>query len=248
MDDFVQAFEERLLEIEAYLDFLDTVEKQVQNGPPKIGGTTITVEQQRILYSSVYLQLYNLIEATVTRCVEAFSLAIEEKGPWQAGDLTLNLRREWVRTKAQTHIELNYDNRLESALTLCDHLVQALPVTAFEIERGGGGNWDDKEIENISDRLGLSLDISRKSFRGVKRHFRNEQGPLEFIKTLRNSLAHGNLSFAECGEGISVHELRDLKERTAIYLREVAKSFKTSIDAYEFLLPERRPPQTGTSQ
>ena len=81
MDDFVQAFEERLQEIETYLDLLEALEKQVQRGLPKIGqaGPIITVQQQRILYSSVYLQLYNLIESTVTRCVEAISTAVVER-------------------------------------------------------------------------------------------------------------------------------------------------------------------------
>ena len=60
MDDpLLEAFEERLQEIDAYLDLLDAIQHQAQTGPPKIGDVTITTQQQRILYSSVYLQLYN---------------------------------------------------------------------------------------------------------------------------------------------------------------------------------------------
>src|SRR5262245_26216716 len=117
MIDLVQAFEERLEEIDTYLDLLDALQRQVQQGPPRIGedGTTITVTQQRIIYSSVYLHLYNLVESTVTRCIEALTKAIEEKGPWLPGDLSASLRREWVRTIARTHTELNSENRLETA-------------------------------------------------------------------------------------------------------------------------------------
>lgn len=249
MIDFVQAFEDRLQEIETYLDLLDALEKQVQEGPPRIGetGPTITVQQQRILYSSVYLQLYNLVEATVTYCLEAVSSAVVEKGPWQPGDLSDNLRREWVRFIARTHTELNYENRLTSALTLCEHLVQTLPVSDFKVEKGAGGSWDDLAIQDISTRIGLSLHVSPSVFSSIKRPFKNDQGPLAFIKNLRNNLAHGSLSFAECGEGVTVQDLRDLKDRTAVYLREVVSSFKTSIDGYEFLLPHRRPGNSGTS-
>jgi hypothetical protein len=95
--------------------------------------------------------------------------------------------------------------------------------------------------------MGFPLRVSKDVYSSVKRPFRNEQSSLTFIKNLRNSLAHGSLSFAECGEGVTVSELRDLKERTALYLREVVASFKDSIDAYEFLLPERRPAGGGVS-
>jgi hypothetical protein len=242
MDDLNQAFEERLQEIEAYLDLLEALERQVQEGTPQFGnnGTTITVQQQRILYSSVFLQLYNLVESTLTRCLEAVSKSVINRFT-HPGHLSDSLRREWVRFIARTHTELNCENRLESALKLCDHLVQTLPISTFEIEKGAGGNWDDNAITKISTRLGFVLRISPDVYRGVKRPFRNDKGPLEFIKQLRNELAHGSLSFAECGEGVTVSELRELTERTSLYLREVVACFKSSIDAYEFLVPEQRP-------
>lgn len=241
MSDLIGAFNERLQEIDAYLDLLGAVEQQVQNGPrsPQIGATTITVQQQRILYASVYLQLYNLVESTVTNCLDAFSTAIN--GTWLPSDLSADLRREWVRCIARTHTELNYDNRLEAALSLCNHLVQTLPVLAFNVEKGGGGNWDDNAIQDITRRLGLNLKISTEVFSNIKQPFRNGMGPLVFIRSLRNDLAHGSISFAECGEGMTVTDLRDLKERTAAYLKEVVDFFKASIDAHDFLRSEHRP-------
>jgi hypothetical protein len=238
----LEAFEERLTEIDAYLELLADFEKQIQTGVPRFGvdGPVISATHQKILYSSVYLQLYNLIEATITKCVEAVSAAIA-KDKWFPGDLSEDLRREWVRFIARTHVDLTSENRLESALALCQHLLQASPVGSLKIERGGGGNWDDEQIYRFAARLGCALTISQASEEAVKRPFRNELGALALIVKLRNDLAHGNVSFAECGDEITVTELRDLKVRTEGYLRDVVGSFGSFVDDYVFLIPERRP-------
>lgn len=85
------AFEDRLQEIDAYLTLMDALERQIQVGPPRIGGELITAQQQKILYSSVYLQLYNLVEATATWCVEAVASAAADGGRWRPNDLTIEL-------------------------------------------------------------------------------------------------------------------------------------------------------------
>jgi hypothetical protein len=237
--DLTQPFEERLQEIESYLDLLEALERQVQIGPPKIGGSPITTQQQKILYSSVYLQLYNLVEATMTWCVEAVCDAATDNGRWLPSDLAESVRREWVRSTARTHLELNAEHRLDSAVEICDHLINALPLLKLTIERRG--NVDDLVIQSVADRLGLEIKLSRDVLRGVKQPIRDDKGPLALVKDLRNRLAHGSLSFSECGDGVTVPDLRDLKQRTAQYLREVIAGFRAYIDGHEFLLPPRRP-------
>ena len=237
------AFEERLAEIESYLVFLEGIEVEARSGPPRLGatGVLITTQQQRILYSGIFLQLYNLVEATVVRCLDGVTEAALNVGAWLPGDLTSELRREWVRVVARTHVEMNYENRLENALILCQHLVGALPVLGFKVEKGGGGNWDDEAIENIASRLGFNLQVTEATYSAIKRPFRDDLGPLQLVKKLRNSLAHGNISFAECGENLTVGELRDLANRTAIYLREVVSAFRAYIDGHQFVIPAKRP-------
>lgn len=236
-------FQERLAEVEAYIDFLSSMEAQAQHGPPRFHGAEqpISAQQQRILYSSVYLQLYNLIEATMSRCIEAVATAAKQSGRWRPGDLSDCLRREWVRVTARTHEELTPEHRLESALNLCDHLVASLPIVAFDIDKGGGGNWDDAAIEAISKRLGFRLVVSQPVYSAIKRPFRDELGPLALVKQLRNRLAHGSISFAQCAEDVTVDRLIELKEKTVDYLREVVDCFASYVESSEYLLPERRP-------
>lgn len=231
--------EERIQEIEAYLDLLEALERQVQEGPPTIGGSTITTQQQKILYSSVYLQLYNLIEATVSWCVNAVCDAACDQGRWKPGDLNEKLLREWARHTARTHVELREENRLNSVVQLCGLLIGSQPIENFSVERRS--NWDDREIENISARLGCNLQISEDARSAIKRPIRDNRGALSLIRELRNRLGHGGLSFTECGADATVPDLRDLKERTVKYLREVVSGFSAYIGSYEFLHPGSRP-------
>lgn len=244
MNDLVTGFQERLDEVESYLAFLSTMEACAQQGPPRLEGAEhpISVQQQRILYSSVFLQLYNLVEATMSRCIETVASAARGDGRWRPGDLIHELRREWVRAIARTHEGgLTPVNRLDSALAMCDHLVAALPIVEFKIDKGGGGNWDDSAIESISQRLGFQLVVSQPVYSAVKRPFRNELGPLALVKDLRNQLAHGSISFAQCAEDVTVARLVDLKEKTVAYLREVVNCFSNHVQAHGYLIPERRP-------
>lgn len=239
----VEGFQERLAEVEAYLEFLSTMEAQAQHGPPRLHGAEhpISAQQQRILYSSVYLQLYNLVEATMARCIEAVAAATTDSARWRPGHLSNSLRREWVRAFARTHENLNADHRLEHALRLCDHLVASLPIAVFDVDKGGGGNWDDEAIEAISQRLGFQLVVSQPVYSAVKRPFRDELGPLALVKNLRNRLAHGAISFAQCAEDVTVERLIELKDKTVNYLREVVNCFTVYVDTFEYLLPEHRP-------
>lgn len=241
MDTLTQTFEERLQEIEAYIELLDALERQVQEGPPRIGGSPITGQQQRILYSSVYLQLYNLVEATVTWCIDAVCSAAADGGRWLPLDLRQELRKEWIRVQARTHVVLNPENRLDSAIAFFDKLAAGLPISIWSMEKGAGGNWDDQAIEDISIRLGCNLQVSQTALSGIKRIIRDDKSSLALIKDLRNRLAHGSLSFAECGDGVTVSDLKDIKDRTAQYLREVVIAFQAYIDRHEYLVPSRRP-------
>jgi hypothetical protein len=239
MGDLANAFRERLAEIDAYLDLLDAVQKQIATGTST--GLAVTEQQQRILHSSVYLQLYNLVEATITRCIDAVSEAAAGGGQWLPHDLSDQIRRQWVRSMIRDDDDLNPPNRLDGAVHLADTLIAAQPVAKFTIKKGKGGNWDDTVIEDFTKRLGLVLTIKPGLKTEVKRRRRDDKGALELIRKMRNDLAHGGLSFEQCGASDVVSDLRTLKRWTAEYLAVVVDQFEAFIAGYEFLAPEKRP-------
>jgi hypothetical protein len=238
-----EAFDERLEEVKAYLAFLGEMERQTRSGAPRFDGAAqaITPQQQKLLYASLYLQLYNLVEATMTRCLEAVTDAAAADKRWGPQDLTEPLRIEWVRSQARFHVDLNRENRLQAVVDIVDRLLASLPVEAFEIHKGGGGNWADDSIEKMSSRLGCTLAISPAVRRSFKETTRDDLGPLQLVKTMRNQLAHGEISFAESADGLTVTDLNKLACAVINYLREVVDRFVAYVDGHEYLIPACRP-------
>lgn len=240
-------FEDRVAEIENYISLLQIVESEAQSGPPEIGGYAITTCQQRMLYSSVYLQLYNLVEATATWCMTAVAEATSDGGAWQFSQLDSAVRREWIRTNFRTHIPLNHANRLNCSFDVCEGILSGSPIGEWSIDRGGGGNWDDGAIESISERVGCVLTIATATKAAAKRPFRNDKNALEYVRDLRNKLAHGSISFEQSGENVTVGDLVELKNRTVDYLREVLASFVSYLDGFMYLDLAARPSSGATA-
>ncbi|MFF5976798.1 MAE_28990/MAE_18760 family HEPN-like nuclease [Streptomyces sp. NPDC012769] len=241
--DLLSFFEERFEEVDAYVGLLEELEKAAQDGAPRLHGTAykISATQQKILYSSLYLQLYNLVEATVSRCVEAITQAAAHDGRWQPHQLNTELQREWIRSIARTHTDMSPENRLKHAVQLSEHIIQQLPVREFSVEAGGGGNWDDEAIFVMGKRLGCVISITPETRRDVKANMRDDLGPLKLVKDRRNSLAHGSVSFADCADGVAVEELRRMASSVEGYLREVIDCFIRHIESHNFLRPDCRP-------
>ena len=145
-----------------------------------------------------------------------------------------------MRLTARTHLPLNEDNRLTHAVNALERVIRGDPVL-WPSDADRKGNWDDDEIDALSTKLGCALHLSPDVYEGVKRPIRDDKGPLRLIRDLRNRLAHGSLSFEECGTGVTVSDLREIKDRTVGYLREVVAAYGTHVDEYRFLIPTKRP-------
>ncbi|MEV4119477.1 MAE_28990/MAE_18760 family HEPN-like nuclease [Micromonospora sp. NPDC049645] len=243
--DLLPFFEERFSEVSDYLDLLEQLDAvTASSGTPRLAVSNyrITTSQQRILYSSVYLQLYNLVEATVARCVSAVTDAATSAGHWLPHQLNEELQREWVRAVAQTHVDMTPEKRLKFALELSNHITNQLPIAGFVVDTGGGGNWDDEAIFKVGKRLGCRITNSPEVSKAVKsKTSGSEHGPLKLVKLRRNDLAHGSLSFVECAQNLVVRELRENANQVGAYLREVIECFTQYINSHAFLRPAHQP-------
>lgn len=245
MDQAIAAYTDRKKEILSYLELVEGIERSLQVGTPvlKIGESEYKIVplQQRILYAGIYLHLYNLVESTVTLLVEEIERAALDNVRSNAWELSGLMRQQWVRSTACTYDQfLNAESRLERAVLMCEQLVGMLPFD-IKIHKGGGGNWDDEEIESLAKRLGVNLVFPKEIWDNVKRPSRDNKGAMKLIRDLRNKLAHGSITFSECGNDHVVRELRSLAETTFSYMDTVIDAFKHYIDSREYLEREVHP-------
>jgi hypothetical protein len=240
---FEQSFKDRIQEIDAYLDFLHDIEVEIKtSGAPKMRhGGVVTPMQQKVLYSNVYLHLYNLTESTINKICDDLTKEITKDEKWYPVDLSDSIRDEWIKFYLKANENLNKQNSLKGSQKMFEHLTSGSPLQNWEISKGGGGNWHDEDIYDFSKRLGCDLNLTPEINRSIKSPIRDNKGALKLITKLRNDLAHGNISFGECGNGIDVSFLRDLRNRVVIFLQAVIDAFKNFIANYLYLKVEKRP-------
>lgn len=231
MHELQRFYEERKKEVEDFLDLLDRLELAGKQGRPKFEGdqSPISPRQVSLIRSSTYLQLYNIVEATVSKSLDELDLRVSELSP-PVLNLQEGLRREWLRYYIDTHGELKPETRLDRIMEVLREagsgsvgemaIAKKLPV-----DTGGGGNWDDINIEHLLRRLGCSGSFSPEAITAAKKQVHDGHGALSFVRERRNGLAHGRLSFGECVSGVTTSDLAELAERVLLYLDEYVKLF-----------------------
>lgn len=179
----------------------------------------LSAQDQHVLKAGVFLHLYNLVEATLTSLLDAVvDAAALDNAPY--ADLTPEWRGLWRRTAAQIDGESpGLGVVLSSLERLCDSLLSGETVRVDPTFNGG--NLDSRSIKENLARFGVRLELSDSLRQRVERRVVDDMGVLHLIKVKRNGLAHGELSFRECGQSVAVADLRSWAATTMLYLRAV---------------------------
>ncbi|MDV2963860.1 MAE_28990/MAE_18760 family HEPN-like nuclease [Shewanella algae] len=171
----------------------------------------------KTLSASTYLLLYNLIECSMTNAIDSIHSHIrKEKTSFH--DLTLNMQKIALK---------NFRN----ALTKEEHILaqgsieHAIVWLGYDGEKLFSGNIDARKVREMATKYGFVM--SEEAIQ------RSEGGrSLLMIKSKRNELAHGKVSFEECGQESSIDELYGMYEQAIAFVDGI-------LDAIEHYLKER---------
>jgi MAE_28990/MAE_18760-like HEPN len=219
MPQFQSNFVQRHQEIQAYLDLykkINPIDAKISyQSNSEIIDYQIEPTDKSILRATLLMLLYGLMEFTVSEAMKAIHEAIRIAEP-TFFELNPAVQKTWLRYNQKTLNDSNsVDDKYLNRLNALVHLTAGLNTPfdfSFEpdadkaeadfIQKEISGSIDAKKIREIFKNYGLDL-----SEELIKSNF------MAKIKTKRNDLAHGVLSFAKAGED-TTYSIQFLGEKT----------------------------------
>lgn len=228
MRDFLLEFERRSGEVRRYIAALTVAERAIFSR-----GKKSHVEDLKVFRAGAILVIYNAIEASARLGIQAIYDAIAATGT-TFDDLNDSLKVKILSDFNANAGRKNYDQIQSVAIDLISH--------SFDAQKLFAGNVDARKIKEISEKYGFSTD----SEHSVTQH----GSDLLTIKSKRQDLAHGNLSFSEVGREYSTADIRRMSRYSMAYMHSILRHIDDYLDKELYKkadLPKRpTPPSTET--
>jgi len=209
-----QVFNERIIEIESALSSIKLIiDKKGKEG-------TYSDNFINILYSNVVLMLYNIIESTANNSAEYLYASIC-KDKLTAKKLNPPVRQVWLESRIEEAYQKNstfytYKN------TTSEIVSEVIEEKHIDMKNAKvrAGNVDSEYFRDFCKKHGIRFDTS-VSKGGLA---------LDDIKSARNSLAHGEVSFTEWGRQKTIDDLNEYKIQVFKYLGSFLESIQLFVE------------------
>lgn len=164
----------------------------------------ITQEMQCVAKAQSLILLYNLVESTVCDCLNEIYDAIRDDN-LNYGNVSNDIKKMWR----------NYLNRKDLPEKLkSDNEIINMPINFESLAINISGSLDFRKIQDVFSKHGCLLDNSSRE---------TIANSFLVVKNKRNLLAHGNISFSDCGAHYILSELLSYKEHIVDYMQDVVK-------------------------
>jgi hypothetical protein len=222
-----QLFLEREQEVDAHLSFIKSLidskaskfARVDADGNVTLSEYVIDRNTLKTLIASGFLHIYNLVESTMTNTLDA---------------IHVHLMNEEIQFEALNGSikQLCFKNfKKTSAADVRDYIY---PIARGMLHLG----YDKKRLFSGNIHANIIKDKAKEYGFEIAQHDRSQSkngDRLELVLERRNDLAHGNLSFSECGSEASIDELIEIKNEACIYLSAVIEGVKNYLIEEDYL-------------
>ncbi len=177
-----------------------------------------TDEFLKILKANALLMIYNLIESTIMGGILGIYDQFKQSGLGYK-DVRQEIKDIWFSFKFNQVYDKNahYNSYRNKALEIINGILNGDTIELDRKATDISGNLDAEKIRIICSNHGISCTDNRSCYGGAV---------LKDVKNKRNNLAHGTISFAECGRDYSPDELQKIKNETQIFLEAILDCMK----------------------
>lgn len=230
MELVIDDFNKRVSEINSYLKGLEELELYSLENDELDNKKFLEDDFSKILKSNALLMMYNLVESTILGGI----LKIYEG----------LVQNEMTYTKVRTEIKniwfsfrhneaydkkAHYNSYRKKASDIVDFILSDEVLVLNRKAINISGNLDADQIRGVCQEHGIVFNPNQESRGGIV---------LEDIKDKRNSLAHGSVSFVECGRDYSVLRLMEIRKETVLFLKAVLDGMQDYYDNERYLMSE----------
>ena len=213
-------FDERVQEIDLYFEAMAELDEG--NFEHVSDAKYFNTEFIKILKANTLLMIYNLVESTVIGGILEIYGKLKQEGLTYAS-VRKEIKDIWFSYKFQQVYDrkAHYNAYRDKALEIINSILTGEVIELDRKATAISGNLDAQQIRNVCKEHGINFMPEEGSRGGIV---------LETVKERRNALAHGTLSFAECGRDYSIKELRDIKKETVLFLHGLLAGMKKYYD------------------
>lgn len=221
MRDVKRQFKERVSEIDKYFGLLENIMiHEAQLVLPSGEKINEDKDLNKILRANAFILLYNLIESSISQAIEAIHLDIVKAG-FSYNQIKENIQKEiidHIRKSIRTDVFIAKVNNID------------VDIVEFYTPKNKlfSGNVDAREIKDFANRYGFSHSTNPlKTKNGEK---------LVTVKGKRNDLAHGFISFQECGKDFTIEDIIETKIEVVEYVGQILDNIDEYLKQKEYAI------------
>lgn len=226
MQAIFEMFDERVQEINLYFEAL----KELDHGNTEhlCASHYFNSEFIKILKANTLLMVYNLVESTVMGGILEIYDKLKQEGLTYSG-VRKEIKDIWFAYKFRQVYDqqAHYNSYKDKAIEIVNSILTGEIIELDRKATAISGNLDAQQIRNVCHDHGIYFTPKDGSRGGVV---------LETVKNRRNDLAHGTLSFAECGRDYSIDDLVKIKQETVLFLQGLLIGMKQYYDEKQYKL------------
>jgi len=224
VDLVILEFEDKVEEINEYFEFVK-ITTHLRGFSDNTDMIQVSQTVHNVLKANMFLLLYNLVESSFKNALENICLQItNDRLKYQ--NVIPEIKKIWINKEYRNFEQqctLPRDmSKPEFIMNKIDTIAEDMILLTFNDELSG--NVTSTHIKALVKEYGLNSD-----------EVNNRDSEASFIvKGKRNSLAHGNESFNECGRGYAIERLENIKNESIDYMRFILEHIQIFIEEKKY--------------